>query len=64
MKGFEMKVEYGKLSSQFLIAALLATGTGAGYLNYHQPVILADSASDSLEITQTQAVNFIDQQSK
>lgn len=63
MKGFEMKVEYGKLSSQFLIAALLATGTGAGYLNYHQPVILADSASDSLEITQTQAVNFIDQQS-
>lgn len=63
MKGFAMKVEYGKLSSQFLIAALLATGTGAGYLNYHQPVILADSASDSLEITQTQAVNFIDQQS-
>lgn len=63
MKGFEMKVEYGKLSSQFLIAALLATGTGTGYLNYHQPVILADSASDSLEITQTQAVNFIDQQS-
>ena len=63
MKGFAMKVEYGKLSSQFLIAALLATGTGAGYLKYHQPVILADSASDSLEITQTQAVNFIDQQS-
>lgn len=63
MKGFVMKVEYGKLSSHFLIAALLATGTTTGYLNYHQPVISANSMSDSLEITQTQAVNFIDQQS-
>ena len=57
-----MKSSYSKLSSQFLLAALLATGSSIGFMNSQSSTIHADVASDSLEVTDTQEVDFVDQQ--
>ena len=52
---------YKKLTGQLLLSAMLATGGSVGYLSIHQPYIHADSTDESLAVTDTQQVNFVDQ---